>query len=169
MQILVTPEDIIKRCLWNDFEYYILKDKNKEQITKIIAENSEFKINEESALVIGLLKVLETPNLVHRLKQQINNQLVLKTVKYEAKQYIGKQNIITFVEKFKSNFPATYTSQDRAFNKGMDEVFIFCDKLLDDLKNLPSYTITIKDLSYNCFMVAAVKKLIDPKAKHKED
>ena len=121
MQILLTPEDIIKRCLWNDFEYYILKDKNKDQINKIIADNTEFKINEESALVIGLLKVLETPNLVHRLKQQINNQLVLKTVKYESKQYIGKQGIISFVEKFRSNFPATYTCNDRAFSKGWQD------------------------------------------------
>jgi hypothetical protein len=166
MKLIVTPEDIIKRCLWNDFQYYVLKDKD---IEKVVTENKEFELNEEDALIIGLLKILETPNLVHRLKQQINNLLVLKSLKYETKLYIGKNNVVSLIENFKKNFPASYNCKDGKFAMGMQEAFKYADELLKDIEGLQTHSITIKDLTYTCLQVMSIKKLIDPKTKHKED
>jgi len=165
MKILITPEDIIKRCLWNDFQYYILKEKDVDAYVK---QNVEFTITEEDALVIGLLKVLETPNLVHRLKQQINNQLVLKSIKNDNKLYISKNTIVGLVENFRKNFPNSYESKDPNFSKGVQEVFVYAEALLKDIHDLQVFNITIKDLNYSCLSVMSLKKLIDPKTKHKE-
>jgi hypothetical protein len=64
MKILVCPEDLIKRCVWDHYVYYVLgSDKEGERILK---ENNEFEIDERSAVVIGLLKVIETENLIHK-------------------------------------------------------------------------------------------------------
>lgn len=166
MKLIVTPEDIIKRCLWNDFQCYVLKEKD---IDTFIKENKEFVLNEEDALVIGLLKILETPNLVHRLKQQINNLLSLKYLKHESKLYIGKNSVVSLIENFKKNFPNSYSCKDAKFLTGMQEAFKYADELLKDVQTLPTHSITIKDVTYTCLSVMSVKKLIDPKTKHKED
>ena len=166
MKLLVTPEDIIKRCLWNDFQYYVLKDKD---IEKVVTENTEFLISEEDALIIGLLKILETPNLVHRLKQQVSNLLTLKSIKYETKLYVGKNNIVFLIENFKKNFPNSYVCKDNKFSQGMTEAFLYADELLKNIHALPIHSITIKDVTYTCLQIMSIKKLIDPKTKHKED
>jgi len=166
MKLIVTPEDIIKRCLWNDFQYYVLKEKD---IEKFITENKEFELSEEDALVVGLLKILETPNLVHRLKQQVNNLLVLKSLKHEQKLYIGKNSIVGLIENFKKNFPNSYVCKDVKFSLGMQEAFKYAEELLKDLHALPTHSITIKDVTYTCLQVMSIKKLIDPKTKHRED
>lgn len=169
MKILITPEDIIRRCLWNDFQYYILKDSKEKELEAIVRENKEFQMTEEDALIIGLIKVLETPNLVHRLKQQINHQLVLKSIKNDGKLYISKNTIVSLIENFKKNFPSSFECKDTAFSKGMTEVFKYSEELLKNVHALQIHNITIKDLNYVCLQVMALKKLIDPKSKHKED
>ena len=39
MQIIITPEDIIKRCLWLEYKRFCLKDKDDGETKKIIEEN----------------------------------------------------------------------------------------------------------------------------------
>ena len=64
MQITIQPEELIKMCLWDSYVYYILgSDKEAE---KILKENKEMAISERDALIIGLLKVIETDNLIHK-------------------------------------------------------------------------------------------------------
>ena len=58
MQIQVFPTDLVVRCCWDSYVYYVLgSDKDAELILK---ENKEFEISERDALVIGLLKIIET-------------------------------------------------------------------------------------------------------------
>ena len=73
MKILITPEDIVKRCLWDNYVYYIL-DSNKEA-EKILLENKEIELTEKDAFVIGLLKVMETENLIHRFNMNVSEFL----------------------------------------------------------------------------------------------
>ena len=54
MTIRIYPEDIIKRCLWDNYVYYILGGSDKEA-EKILKENTEIEVTEKDALVIGLL------------------------------------------------------------------------------------------------------------------
>ena len=69
MQIKILPEDLVRRCLWDSYVYYVLgSDKDAEQLLK---ENKEFEISERDALVIGLLKVIETSNLIHKFNTYV--------------------------------------------------------------------------------------------------
>jgi hypothetical protein len=95
--------------------------------------------------------------------------LVLKSLKYETKLYIGKNNVVSLIENFKKNFPASYNCKDGKFAMGMQEAFKYADELLKDIEGLQTHSITIKDLTYTCLQVMSIKKLIDPKTKHKED
>ncbi len=63
MKILIYPEDIVKRCLWDTFTYYIVG--SEKEAEKILKENAEFELSERDAIVIGLLKVMETDVWTH--------------------------------------------------------------------------------------------------------
>ena len=66
MKIQILPEELIKRCLWDSYVYYVLgSDKEGE---KILKENSEIELTEKDALIVGLLKVMETDNLIFKFK-----------------------------------------------------------------------------------------------------
>jgi hypothetical protein len=62
MKIVLCAEDIVKRCLWDTFTYYIVG--SEKEAEKILKENKEFERSERDAIVIGLLKVMETDNLI---------------------------------------------------------------------------------------------------------
>ena len=84
MKISVTPEDLVRRCLWDHYVYYIVgSDKEAE---KILKENVEFEVSEREALVIGLLKVIETDNLIHKYNTYIEKFL------YQLKQCLQNNN-----------------------------------------------------------------------------
>jgi hypothetical protein len=79
MRILITPNDIIERALWYKYEKYILEEKSQEEINKIVEENKEFELPERDALIIDLIKCIETDNLKHRLNQHILHILSVKS------------------------------------------------------------------------------------------
>jgi hypothetical protein len=87
MQILITPDDIIKRCLWSEYKRFCLKEKNEDEIKKLIEENNPILLKEEDAYVIGLLKVVETPNIVHRFKEHMYDVLKIKSNIFNNKLY----------------------------------------------------------------------------------
>ena len=64
MQIKVTAEDLIRRCVWDNYVYYIVG--SEKEAEKKLKENSEFELSERDALIIGLLKVIETDNLIFK-------------------------------------------------------------------------------------------------------
>ena len=63
MQIIISPNDIIQRCLWDKYKKFCLHEKDEKEIEKIIESNKPVSLNENDAYVIGLLKVIETDNL----------------------------------------------------------------------------------------------------------
>ena len=71
MQIIVTPNDIIQRCLWDKYKRFCLHDKNEEEIKNVVESNKPISLNENDAYVIGLLKIIETDNLVHRFNDDV--------------------------------------------------------------------------------------------------
>ena len=103
MQILVTPSDLIKRCLWLEYQRYFLTDqdlttgkrklKSKDEITRIIQEDKPMVLKEDDAFVIGLLKVVETPNVVHRFKDHIEEYLTIKSIITNNRLWILKSII----------------------------------------------------------------------------
>ena len=78
MKIILCAEDLIRRCVWDSYVYYVLgSDKDAEQLLK---ENKEFEISERDALVIGLLKVIETSNLIHKFNTYVVDFLTNKSI-----------------------------------------------------------------------------------------
>jgi len=108
MQILVYPEDIIKRCLWTKYKKFVLKDKNDEEVDKIIEENSPVVLSENDAYVIGLLKVIETDNLIHRFNLHVDDFLKIKSTINKERVIINKSALLKEILEFKDMFPDAY-------------------------------------------------------------
>ena len=103
MQILVTPEDLIRRCVWDNYVYYIVG--SEKEAEKLLKENSVFEISERDALVIGLLKVIETDNLIFKFNTHIVEILSNKSAKEKELLLMRKRTFDTAVDKFLDKFP----------------------------------------------------------------
>jgi hypothetical protein len=103
MQIQVFPTDLVVRCCWDSYVYYVLgSDKDAELILK---ENKEFEISERDALVIGLLKIIETSNLIHKFNTYIAEFLSNKSINSGKDVLIRKKGLELAVDKFLDKFP----------------------------------------------------------------
>jgi len=138
MQILVTPSDLIKRCLWLEYQRYFLTDqdlttgkrklKSKDEITRIIQEDKPMVLKEDDAFVIGLLKVVETPNVVHRFKDHIEEYLTIKSIITNNRLWILKSIILKEIISFKYCFPDEYNPPFE-YKKGIEDLKKFVDDL----------------------------------------
>jgi hypothetical protein len=139
MKILITPNDIIERCLFDDFEYYCLdKSVNREEF---IANNEEFEIDEKDALVMGLMKCIETNNLSHRLNQYIQHFVSNRAITIEKKYFIKKKALLEEILKFNKKFPPTW-KPNIMYEKSLTAMQEYMDYLvakIDTLK-ITSYT-----------------------------
>ena len=84
MEITITPEDLIRRCVWDNYTYYILG--SEKEAERILKENQQISITERDALIIGLLKVIETDNLIHKFNTYIFEILTNKSVHSPQKE-----------------------------------------------------------------------------------
>ena len=55
MIITVTPEDLIRRCLWADYKRFALNKKSEQEIQLLVKENKPISITEDLGYAIGLL------------------------------------------------------------------------------------------------------------------
>jgi hypothetical protein len=151
MILTLTPEDIIKRCLWNNYKRFILNDKSNEEIVKIVENNEPFSLSENDAYVIGLLKVVETDNLIHRFKEIINEVIQIKSTiqKVDESKHvlINKSTILKECISFKNNFPENYT-QDDAFKSAINDVTQYINKKVKEVDKLETIEI-MKNISGN--------------------
>jgi hypothetical protein len=124
MTITVLPEDLIKRCVWDHYVYYVLgSDKEGE---KILKENKEFEITEKDALVIGLLKTIETENLIHKFNTYIVDLLSNKSINNNQQTLLRKRTLETSVDKFLDKFP-DYWTPDLVFKKSLIDLVDYID------------------------------------------
>lgn len=139
MTITVTPEDIIKRCLWKNYKKFCLKGYSSKDVDKIIEENKPFPLSEEDAYVIGLLKVVQTYNLVHRFKQYINEVIeensTVQKIDNQRKILINRNTLINESLNFKNNFPEIY-NQDETFMKKINEVNEYINNKVKEIEEL---------------------------------
>ena len=86
MKIMVKPSDIVKRGLWDTYVYYVVGSEKESE--KILAEDKEFELSERNGIVIGLLKVMETDNLIHRFNDYFIHFLSIKSMKDGKEIYL---------------------------------------------------------------------------------
>lgn len=157
MRILVKPEELVRLCVWDNYTYYILSsDKDAE---KILLDNQEFEISEKDALVIGLLKIIETPNLIHKFNAYVMDFLTNKSVSQAEQVLIKKKILEASIDKFLDKFP-DYWAPDIEYKKALTELIKYIGDFKAKLENLQIIKITDQFGVYDSYTSQSVKKLL---------
>tara|TARA_R110000772_G_scaffold2410_4_gene8572 strand:+ start:49299 stop:49802 length:504 start_codon:yes stop_codon:yes gene_type:complete len=163
MKILITPHDIIERALWYKYQNLILDGINQEEIDKIITENEEFEINERDALVINLIKCIDTNNLKHRLNQHILHLLSVRSTDVDngVKKVlcITKKTIEYELTTFLKNFPPAWEPRLN-YKEGLRECNEYVSELKGLLEDLLVIIAEIKGNKVDYIQVTHVKKML---------
>lgn len=157
MKILLTPEDIVKRCSWDNYVYYILgSDKEGE---KVLKENQEFEITERDALIIGILKVIETDNLIHKFNTYIVDLLTNKSINNQSQVLIRKKTLSIAIDKFLDKFPE-YWESDPSYKKGLKDLEAYMTEIKSDIEKLEITQVTDQFGTYDFLSSNSIKKLL---------
>ena len=160
MQILVTPNDIIQRCLWDKYKKFCLFDNNEEEIESIIENNKPISLSENDSYVIGLLKVIETDNFVHRFNEDILEYLQIKSSIIEEDLFINKSSIVKFILSYLDKFPSYYKPSFN-YKTGLDELIIYIDKLKLKIEQMELVTIDNKGKTFTYYKSRDIKKSLE--------
>jgi hypothetical protein len=158
MTIKIYPEDIVKRCLWDNYVYYILGGSDKEA-ERILRENGEIEISEKDALVMGLLKVIETDNLIHKFNGYIMELLTNKSLKEKDMLLIRKKTFDLAVDKFVEKFP-DYWEPNSLFRRGLEDLVVYVENIKKDVDCLEICKIVDKNVTYEFYNSNSVRKLL---------
>jgi hypothetical protein len=157
MKITITPEDLVRRCLWDHYVYYILgSDKNAEVL---LTENKELEISEKDALVIGLLKTIETDNLIHKFNTYVVDFLTNKSINNNNQVLIRKKALEISVDKFLDKFP-DYWIPNTIYKKSLSELVDYLEEFKLKMEKLDVQKVTDQFGTYEFFVSNNVKKLL---------
>ena len=159
MQILITPEDIIKRCLFTKYTKFVLKDMKSIEIDKWVEENKPEVISENDAYVIGLLKTIETDNLVHRFRLYLEDFLKVKSTINNDKVIINKSSILKEIIEFKDMFPVSYVASD-SYQVIIDDMKKFVIDVYEKVEKLNIIEIMMHDKTFTYVLSADIQKII---------
>jgi len=165
MQIRITPEDILKRGMWDYYTYYIVG--NEKEAIELLKNNEEFTLSEKDAIVIGLLKVIETDNLIHRFNDYFMYMLSIKSIKEKTEALIKKKYVDKSIENFLSKFPE-YWSAPKNYESSLVDVKKYIQDLQNTIVNgnsehkpLEIVSVTIQNQTYECYASNAIRKLLN--------
>jgi hypothetical protein len=158
MKILITPEDIVKRCLWDSYTYYIVGSEKESE--KLLKENAEFELSERDAIVIGLFKVMETDNLIHRFNDYLTHFLTVRSLKDKEGFLIKKKSLETSIDKFLDKFP-DYWTPALNYTTALKDLVEYIDNLRDKIEQLEIIKSTIQNVTYDFYNANTVKKLLN--------
>jgi len=158
MKIIISAEDVVKRCLWDSYTYYIVG--SEKEAEKLLKENKEFELSERDAIVIGLLKVMETDNLIHRFNDYLTHFLTVRSIKDKETFLIKKKSLEANIEKFLDKFPDYWTPTPN-YREGLKDLVEYIDNLKDGIEQLDIIKMTIQNINYEFYNANAVKKLLN--------
>lgn len=158
MKIILCAEDIVKRCLWDTFTYYIVG--SEKEAEKILKENKEFELSERDAIVIGLLKVMETDNLIHRFNDYLIHFLTVRSLKEKDNFLIKKKSVETSIDKFMDKFP-DYWQPNLVYQQSLKDLVQYIDDLQIKINKLEIIRMSVQNVSYEFYNTSAVKKLLN--------
>ena len=157
MKITIFPEDLVRRCVWDHFVYYVVgSDKEGE---KILKENKEVEISERDALVIGILKVIETDNLIHKFNTHIVDFLSNRSINNNQQVLIRKKTLEIFVDKFIDKFP-DYWVPDAIYKKSLTELIDYIEEFKVKIEDLDIFKVSDQFGTYEFVVSNNVKKLL---------
>jgi hypothetical protein len=158
MKITIRPEDIVKRCLWDSYVYYIVG--SEKEAEKLLSENLEFELSERDAIVIGLLKVMETDNLIHRFNDYLTHFLTVRSIKDKENFLIKKKSLETSIDKFLDKFP-DYWIPPANYSSSLKDLVGYIDDLKEKIEKLEIIRTTIQNIPYEFYNANSVKKLLN--------
>lgn len=158
MRIIIRPSDIIKRGLWDSYVYYVIgSDKESE---KLLLDDNEFELSERDAYVIGLLKVIETDNLIHRFNDSMIHFLNIKSVKINDEVLIKKKLCLEFVDKFLNKFPDYWTPPSN-YRTAFSDLVDYTNNIKDKVQNLETIKASLLNVNYEFYVSSSVKKVLN--------
>jgi hypothetical protein len=157
MKIKVLPEDLVKRCLWDSYVYYILgSDKEGD---RILRENNEIDLSEKDALIIGLLKVIETDNLIFKFNTYVVELLTNKSSKVNDYLLIRKKTMDSAIDKFLDKFP-DYWTPNSLYIKALKDLVEYIDTFKVEVEKLEIHKVVDKNITYEFYNSATIKKML---------
>jgi len=160
MIISVSVDDIIRRCLWSDYKRFVLKEKSEQEIQLLVKENKPIVLTENDGYAIGLLKVIETDNLVHRFTVHMKDMINIKSTIFDKNVYMSVKIVENELESFKKRFPE-YWEADSAYEKGVIDLNDHIIKLQALIKTFEIFEFKIKDKKVRYFQSKDIKKMIE--------
>ena len=160
MIITLTIDDIFRRCLWSDYKRFVLKDKNEQEIQAIVKENKPIVISENDANAIGLLKTIETDNLVHRFTVHMKDMISIKSNIFDKNVYLSVRIVENELESFKKRFP-DYWDSDPVYTESIVDLNNFICNLQQQIKTFEAYEFKIKDKKIRYYLSKDIKKMIE--------
>lgn len=158
MNIKIYPEDIVRRCLWDTYVYYIIGGSEKEA-ERILKENAEIEMSEQDALVIGLLKVIETDNLIFKFNTYVAELLSNRSSKVNEYLLIRKKTFDSAIEKFVDKFP-DYWVPGLAYIHSLKELVEYVEAMKLEVEKLEIHKVVDKNVTYEFYNSATIKKLL---------
>ena len=160
MIITLTPEDLIRRCLWSDYKRFVLKDKSEQEIQILVKENKPIVLSENDAYAVGLLKVIETDNLVHRFTVHMKEMINIKSTIFDKNVYMSVKIVENELESFKKRFPE-YWEADTVYEKSIADLIRHIIQLQSLVKTFEIFEFKIKDKKVRYFQSKDIKKMIE--------
>lgn len=159
MQITITPEDLIRRCVWDNYVYYVLG--SEKEAEKILKENQPMQLTERDALIIGILKVIETDNLIHKFNTYVVEILTNKSIHSPQKDglLIRKKTFDLAVDKFLDKFP-DYWEPNISYTNALKDLVVCINDLKGELEKLEIHKIVDKNVTYEFYNSNNIKKLL---------
>ena len=158
MRIFITPEDIVKRCLYDSWAYYIVG--SEKEAEKLIKENKEFELSERDAIVIGLLKVIETDNLIHRFNDYLTHFLTVRSIKEKDGFLIRKKSVEIAIDKFLHKFPH-FWEPEILYKNAIKDLKNYIENININLEKLEVTKHIIQNISYEFYNANNIKKLLN--------
>lgn len=157
MRILIKPSDIVKRCLWDYYVYYIIG--SEKEAERLLQEDQEFELSERDGIVIGFLKVMETDNLIHKFNDYMVHFLTSKSIKESDQALIRKKSVEIAVDKFLDKFPDYWTPPANYLN-GLKDLVDYIEEFKSKTVELDVVKLNIQNVTYEFYSANAVKKLL---------
>ena len=157
MKITLYAEELIKRCLWDNYVYYIVN--SEKEAEKIYTDGKEIEISERDALIIGLLKVIETDNLIFKFNTFIAEILANKSIKNNDHTLIKKKTFDSAVDKFLDKFP-DYWEPNLAYAKALKDLVNYINDIKSEVEKLEIHVIIDKNITYEFYNSNIIKKML---------
>jgi len=158
MKIILVPTDLVKRCLWDTYTYYVVgSEKEAEQLLK---ENKEFELSERDGIVIGLLKVMETDNLIHRFNDYMIHFLTVKSIKEKDDVLTRKKSLEIAIDKFRDKFPEYWNPAINYVN-ALKDLDVYIKVFKSKISDLDIITLVQQNIPYEFYSSNSVKKLLN--------